>query len=137
MSRKRRNYLHQGCTQVGPTLSSLPLRKIPRFPPSLPATLSSFQRFYLGYHNSSTLSRFVPCFDVYNDLPFPEKYTVKDHISNTKLEKGDHYYIQTRHKDLFSHYNLILRKLKAKMSRKRSKIQTKCAHAPWAPYNTP
>ena len=33
------------------------------------------------------------------------------HISNTKLEKGDHYYIQTRHKDLFSHYNLILRKL--------------------------
>ena len=33
---------------------------------------------------------------------FPEKYTVKDHISNTKLEKGDHYYIQTRHKDFFS-----------------------------------
>ena len=24
---------------------------------------------------------------------------------------GDHYYIQTRHKALFSHYNLILRKL--------------------------
>ena len=37
----------------------------------------------------------VPSFDVYNDRPFPEKYTVKDHISNTKLEKGDHYYIQT------------------------------------------
>ena len=53
----------------------------------------------------------VPCFDVYNDRPFPEKYTVKEHISNTKLEKGDHYYIQTLHKDLFSHYNLILRKL--------------------------
>ena len=49
----------------------------------------------------------VPCFD----RLFPEKYTVKDHISNTKLEKGDHYYIQTRHKDLFSHYNIILRKL--------------------------
>ena len=31
-----------------------------------------------------------------------EKYTLKDHISNTKLEEGDHYYIQTRHKDLFS-----------------------------------
>ena len=46
-----------------------------------------------------------------NDRLFPEKYTVKDHISNTALEKGDHYYIQTRHKDLFSHYNLILRKL--------------------------
>ena len=42
---------------------------------------------------------------------FPEKYKVKDHISNTKLEKGDHYYIQTRRKDLFSHYDLILRKL--------------------------
>ena len=36
-----------------------------------------------------------------NDRLFPEKYAVKDHISNTKLEKGDHYYIQTRHKDLF------------------------------------
>ena len=43
----------------------------------------------------------VPCFDIYNDPPFPEKYTVKDHISNTKLAKGDHFYIQTRHKDLF------------------------------------
>ena len=46
-----------------------------------------------------------------NDRLLPEKYTVKDHISNTKLEKGDHYYIHTRHKDLLSHYNLILRKL--------------------------
>ena len=53
-----------------------------------------------------------------NDRPFPEKYTVKDHISNTKLEKGDHYYVQTRHKDLFSDYDLILRKLYGKMSRK-------------------
>ena len=42
------------------------------------------------------------------------------YISNTKLEKGNHYYIQTRHKDpdLFSHYNLILRKLQEKKSRK-------------------
>ena len=32
--------------------------------------------------------------------------------------KGDHHYIQTRHNDLFSHYNLILRKLKEKMPRK-------------------
>ena len=47
-----------------------------------------------------------------------EKYTLKDHISNTKLEKGDHYYIQT-------------------CPEKLSKIQTKCAHAPWASYNTP
>ena len=54
-----------------------------------------------------------PCavFGCNNDLLFPEKYAVKDHISNTKLEKGDHFYIQTRHKILFSHYNLILGKL--------------------------
>ena len=37
-----------------------------------------------------------------NDHHFPEKYTMKDHTSNTKPEKGDQYYIQTRHKDLFS-----------------------------------
>ena len=55
---------------------------------------------------------------------FLRNTTLKDHISNTKLEKGDHYYIQTGHKDLLSHYNLIL-------------IQTKCAHAPWASYNSP
>ena len=54
---------------------------------------------------------FVPCLDVIMITFFPEKYTVKDYISNTKLERGDHYYIQTRYKDLFSHYNLILRKL--------------------------
>ena len=53
-----------------------------------------------------------------NDRLFPEKYTVKDRISNTKLEKGDHYYIQTRHQDLFFHYNLIRRKLYEKMFRK-------------------
>ena len=72
-----------------------------------------------------------------NDRLFPEKYIVKDHISNTKLEKGDHYCIQTRHKDLFSHYHLILRKLLKKCPEKRSKIQTKCGHAAWASYNTP
>ena len=53
----------------------------------------------------------VPCLDVIMIAFSPEKYTVKDHISNTKLGKGDHYYIQTLHKDLFSHYNLFLRKL--------------------------
>ena len=78
-----------------------------------------------------------PCFRCNNDRLFPEKYTVKGHIYNTKLEKGDHYYIQTRHKDLFSHYNLILRKRQEKSPEKRSKIQTKCAHAPWVSYNTP
>ena len=50
---------------------------------------------------------------------FLEKYTVKDHISNNKLEKGDHYYIKTRPKDLFSHFNLILlRKNVPKSARK-------------------
>ena len=34
------------------------------------------------------------------DCLFLEKCTVKDHISNTKQEKGDHYYIQTRHRNL-------------------------------------
>ena len=42
----------------------------------------------------------VPCFSVIMIAFFPKK--AKDHISNTKLEKGDHYYIPTRHKDLFS-----------------------------------
>ena len=46
-----------------------------------------------------------------NDRLFPEKDTVKDRIPNTKLEKGDDYYIQKRHNDLFSHYTFILRKL--------------------------
>ena len=53
----------------------------------------------------------VPCFDVIIIAFFPEKYKVKDHISKSKLEKCDHYYITTRHKDLSSHYNLILRNL--------------------------
>ena len=30
-----------------------------------------------------------------NDRLFPEKYKVKDYISNTKLEKGDHLDIMT------------------------------------------
>ena len=53
----------------------------------------------------------VPCLDVIMIAFFSEKYTVEDYISNTKLEKGDHYYIQILYKDLFSHCNLILRKL--------------------------
>ena len=44
-----------------------------------------------------------------NDRLFPEIIYSQDNISNTKLGKGDHYYIQTRHKNIFSHYNLILR----------------------------
>ena len=52
-------------------------------------------------------------------------------------EKGDHYYTETRHKDLFPHYNLILRKVFKKCPEKRLKIQAKCSHTPWASYNTP
>ena len=63
---------------------------------------------------------------------------MKDHISNTKLEKGDDYYIQTRHNYLFfpleSYSKKILRK---KCPGRRSYKQTRCAHAPWASYNTP
>ena len=46
----------------------------------------------------------MPCLDVIMIAFFPEKYRVKGNISNTKLEKGDHYYIPTRQKDkdLFS-----------------------------------
>ena len=33
---------------------------------------------------------FVPRLDVIMIAFFSEKYTVKDYISNTKLEKGDH-----------------------------------------------
>ena len=36
-----------------------------------------------------------------SDRRFPEKYTVERHTSRNKLEKGDHYYIQTRHKAFF------------------------------------
>ena len=45
-----------------------------------------------------------PCavFGCYNDRLFPNKYTVNYHISNTKLEEGDHYHIQTRHKEEYS-----------------------------------
>ena len=37
-----------------------------------------------------------PCavFGCNNGRLFPEKYTVKDRISNTKPEKGNHYHIQ-------------------------------------------
>ena len=51
-------------------------------------------------------------------------------------QKGDHYYIQTRHNDLFSHYNLFLGKLKEKLARK-ARVNTDASisdrtDAPWA-----
>ena len=56
-------------------------------------------------------------------------------------EKGDHYYIQTRHNDLFSHYNLFLGKLKEKLARK-ARVNTDASisdrtDAPWASHNSP
>jgi len=53
-------------------------------------------------------------------------------------EKGDHYYIQTRHNDLFSHYNLFLGKLQ-KLARK-ARVNTDASvsdrpRAPWASHN--
>ena len=56
-------------------------------------------------------------------------------------EKGDHYYIQTRHNDRFSHYNIFLGKLKEKLARKERVNTVACtsdrALAPWASHNTP
>ena len=72
----------------------------------------------------------MQCFDVIMIALFPEKYTVKDDISNTKLEKRDHYFIQTRYKDLFSHYNLILKKLLEKMSQKALEITNEMCSCP-------
>ena len=56
-------------------------------------------------------------------------------------EKRDHYYIQTRHNDVFSHYNLFLRKRKEKFARK-ARVNTEAsisdrAHFPWASHNIP
>ena len=64
-----------------------------------------------------------PCavFEYNNDRLFPEKYTMKDHISNTKLEKGDNYYIQTRTRIFFplqSYSRKTLRKNVPKSARK-------------------
>ena len=61
-----------------------------------------FLKVFLEYDSNEKKD---PCamFRCNNDHLSPEKYTVKDHISNTKLENGNHYYIQTQHKDLFSH----------------------------------
>ena len=36
----------------------------------------------------------VPCLDVIMIAFFPRNIQKKDHISNNKLEKGDHFYIQ-------------------------------------------
>ena len=47
-------------------------------------------------------------------------------------EKGDHYYIQTRHNDLFSHYNLFLGKLGPKRAHKYWASISDRARVPWS-----
>ena len=56
------------------------------------------------------------------------------------LEKGTHYYIQTRHNDLFSHCNLFLGNLKEKIARK-ARVNTRQVYwdvlmPPGASHNT-
>ena len=41
------------------------------------------------------------------------------------------------YKDLFPITIIYLNNFEKKCPEERSKIQTKCAHAPWASYNTP
>ena len=74
----------------------------------LPGFSSAFLNVFLEY----CYGKKDPCavFGCNNDHLFPEKYAVKDHISNTKLQRRCSLLHPTRHKDLFSHYNLILRK---------------------------
>ena len=65
-----------------------------------------FIRFeeYYGMPRGHSLSIYVR---------FSGKKRTSPYISR---EKGDHYYTQTRHNDLFYHYNLFLRKLKQKLA---------------------
>ena len=58
-----------------------------------------FGTFFLKVFLNKIVMRkkiFVPCLDVIMIAFFSENYTVKYYISNTKLGKGDHYYIDLR-----------------------------------------
>ena len=72
----------------------------------------------------------VQCFDVIMIAFLPRNIRWKTIISDTNLEKDDHYNIQTWHKDFFSHFNLTLRKLKEKMSRKALKNTNEMCSCP-------
>ena len=65
-------------------------------------------------------------------------YVLSSYISQ---ENGDHYYIQTRHNDLFSHYNLILGKFSAELPRKgcinTERVNRIVALAPSASHDNP
>ena len=60
----------------------------------------------------------VPCLDVIMIAFSPQKYTVKDHISNTKLESGDHYTVQGSFFPFQSYSKKTLRKNVPKSVRK-------------------
>ena len=80
----------------------------------------------------------VPCLDVIM-IAF-SSFSIRNIMFHCIFlgKKGDHYYIQTRQKDLFFPLQSYSKKtLRKKCPEKRSKIQTKCAHALWASYNTP
>ena len=64
---------------------------------------------------------------------FSGKMITSKYISR---EKKDHYYIQTRHNDLFSHYNLFLGKIGPKSASKYWASISNYAHAPSASHNT-
>ena len=49
---------------------------------------------------------------------FTRAFGAKENFTVYFSGKDDHYFIQTRRNDLFSHYNLFLRKLKEKLARK-------------------
>ena len=73
-------------------------------------------------------------------MRFSGKKRISLYISR---EKGNHYFIQTRHNDFFSHCNFFLGKLKENLARKvHVHVNTDAsfsdhAHAPWASHNTP
>ena len=81
--------------------------------------MSTFRLYFRALFGTQDLCAVFGC---NNDRLFSEKYAVKDHISNTKLVKGDHHYIQTRYKGSFfplqSYSKKTLRKNVPKSARK-------------------
>ena len=66
-------------------------------------------------------------FKAYNGMPREHSLSIYLRFSGKKRtspyisrEKGEHYYIQTRHNDLFSHYNLFLGNPKEKQVGQKS-----------------
>ena len=67
-------------------------------------------------------------FKEYYGMPRGHGLSMYAHFSDKKKismyfsrEKGDRHFIQTRHNDLFSHYNLFLGKLKRKIGAKSAR----------------